>query len=194
MRKANYQEKDLIVDILTQSFESNQSVNYVVKQDGKRIRRIRALMDYSFEVCKLFGDVFISDDRKACALIMYPDKKKPSLKAIMLDIKLIFQCVGFKNVKKTLNREALIKKIQPKKLMTYLWFIGVKPEDQNKDFGSNLLQSVIEYSNQNNRPVYLETSTVRNLPWYKRFGFEVYSEQNLSYRLFFLKRDIEKMK
>lgn len=192
MRKANYQEKDLIVDILTQSFESNQSVNYVVKQDGKRIRRIRALMDYSFEVCKLFGDVFISDDRKACALIMYPDKKKTSLKIIALDIKLIIQCVGIKNVKKTLNREALIKKIQPQKLMTYLWFIGVKPEDQNKDLGSNLLQSVIEYSDQNNRPVYLETSTVRNLPWYKRFGFEVYSEQDLSYRLYFLKRDLKK--
>ncbi len=193
MRKANYQDKPLIVDILTQSFESNQSVNYVVKQDGKRINRIRALMDYSFEVCKIFGDVFISDDKKACALIMYPDKKKTSLKAIMLDIKLIIQCVGIKNIKKTLNREALIKKIQPKELMTYLWFIGVKPEDQNKGFGSNMLQSVIDYSNQNNRPIYLETSTVRNLPWYKRFGFEIYNEQDLSYRLYFLKRD-QKMK
>ena len=192
MRKANYHDKELVVDILTQSFESNQSVNYIVKQDRNRIRRIRALMDYSFEVCKLFGDVFISDDGKACALIMYPDKKKPSLKAIMLDIKLIIQCIGIKNVKKTLNREALIKKIQPKKQITYLWFIGVKPEDQNKGFGSKLLQTMIEYSNQNSRPVYLETSTIRNLPWYKRFGFEVYSEQNLSYRLYFLNRDLKK--
>jgi hypothetical protein len=32
----------------------------VVKQDEKRIRRIGALMDYSFEVCSLFGDVFIT--------------------------------------------------------------------------------------------------------------------------------------
>jgi ribosomal protein S18 acetylase RimI-like enzyme len=192
MRKANYQDKPLIVDILTQSFESNQSVNYVVNQNGKRINRIQALMDYSFEVCKLFGDVFISDDRKACALIMYPDKKKTSLKAIMLDIKLIIQCVGIKNIKKTLNREALIKKIQPKELMTYLWFIGVKPEDQNKGFGSNMLQSIIDFSVQSNRPIYLETSTVRNLPWYKRFGFEIYNEQDLSYRLYFLKRDQKK--
>jgi N-acetylglutamate synthase-like GNAT family acetyltransferase len=192
MRKANYQDKPLIVDILTQSFESNQSVNYVVNQNGKRINRIQALMDYSFEVCKLFGDVFISDDRKACALIMYPDKKKTSLKAIMLDIKLIIQCVGIKNIKKTLNREALIKKIQPKELMTYLWFIGVKPKDQNKGFGSNMLQSIIDYSVQSNRPIYLETSTVRNLLWYKRFGFEIYNEQDLSYRLYFLKRDQKK--
>jgi ribosomal protein S18 acetylase RimI-like enzyme len=192
MRKANNEDKPLVIDILTQSFESNQSVNYVVQQDGKRINRIRALMDYSFEVCKLFGDVFISDDKKACALIMYPDKKKSSLKAIMLDVKLIIQCVGFRNVKRTLSREALIKKIQPRELMTYLWFIGVKPEDQNKGFGSNMLQSIIDHSNQNKRPIYLETSTVRNLPWYQRFGFEVYSEHDLSYRLYFLKRNLKK--
>ncbi|HBN04516.1 MAG TPA: N-acetyltransferase [Bacteroidales bacterium] len=189
MRKANNEDKPLVIDILTQSFESNQSVNYVVKQDGKRINRIRALMDYSFEVCKLFGEVFISDDKKACALIMYPEKKKSTLKSTMLDIKLIIQCVGVRNIKKTLNREALIKKIQPRELMTYLWFIGVKPEDQNKGFGSNMLQSIIDYSVQSNRPIYLETSTVRNLPWYKRFGFEIYNEQDLSYRLYFLKRD-----
>jgi ribosomal protein S18 acetylase RimI-like enzyme len=192
MRKASNSEKVLIVDILTQSFESNQSVNYVVKQDNKRIRRIRALMDYSFEVCNLFGDVFISDDKKACALIMYPDKKMTSLKSILLDIKLITQCIGIRNIKKTLNREALIKRIQPQEPMTYLWFIGVGLKDQNKGFGSNLLQSIIQYSNQNNRPIYLETSTLRNLPWYIRFGFEIYSEQELNYRLYFLKRTVKK--
>jgi N-acetylglutamate synthase-like GNAT family acetyltransferase len=192
MRRANNGDKDLIIDILTQSFESNQSVNYIVNQDEKRVHRIRALMDYSFEVCSLFGDVFISDDNKACALIVYPDKKKATLKAILLDVKLIIQCIGAKNIKKALAREALIKKIQPKEKMAYLWFIGVGLTDQNKGLGSNLLQSIIQLSTQNNRPIYLETSTVRNLPWYNKFGFEVYSEQDLSYRLYFLKRGLKK--
>jgi hypothetical protein len=190
MRQAKYEEKDLIIDILTQSFESNQSVNYIIPQDKKRIKRIRALMDYSFEVCYLFGDVFISDDNNACALIVYPDKKKTSLKSILLDVKLIIQCVGFKNIKKTLSREALIQKIQPKEIMTYLWFIGVNLAEQNKGIGSRLLQEIIQQSIQNNRPIYLETSTIKNLPWYGKFGFKVYSEQDLSYRLYFLKRGL----
>tara|TARA_R110002050_G_scaffold111518_4_gene225149 strand:+ start:3478 stop:4056 length:579 start_codon:yes stop_codon:yes gene_type:complete len=192
MRRANNGDKDLIIDILTQSFESNQSVNYIVTQDDKRIQRIRALMDYSFEVCSLFGEVFISEDNKACALIVYPDKKKTSLKSILLDVKLIMKCVGVKNIKKALDREALIKKIQPKETMTYLWFIGVGLADQNNGLGSAMLQAIIEHSNKNNRPIYLETSTVRNLPWYSKFGFEVYSEQDLSYRLYFLKRELKK--
>ena len=114
MKQAKYKEKNLIVDILTQSFESNQSVNYIIPQDKKRIKRIQALIDYSFEVCYLFGDVFISDDNKACALIVYPEKKKTTLKSILLDVKLAIRCVGIKNIKKTLAREVLIQKIQPK--------------------------------------------------------------------------------
>lgn len=192
MKKASYEEKNLIIEILTQSFETNKSVNYIVNQDKKRYRRIRALMDYSFEVCFLFGEVFISDDKKACALIMYPDQKRASLKSIFLDIKLIIQCTGISNVKKTLDRETLIKKIQPKEPMIYLWFIGVYLDDQNKGFGSELLQSIIEFSEEKNKPIYLETSTLRNLPWYQKFGFEVYSEQDLSYRLYFLKRNLTK--
>lgn len=190
MEKAKYNDKELIVDILTNSFDTNQSVNYIVKQDEKRLKRVKALMDYSFEVCYLFGNVFLSDDKKACALVLYPDKKKISIKAILLDVRLILSCVGVENIKKTLARESLIKKIQPKSQMYYLWFIGVAPEYQNTGIGSVLLDELIEDSSLKKRPIYLETSTLKNLPWYKKFGFDIYHEADLSYKLFFLRRKI----
>lgn len=188
MRKAEPRDKDLIVDILTRSFEANQSVNYIVKQDKKRIKRIEALMDYSFEICYLFGDVFLSEDKKACALILYPDKKKTLLKSILLDARLIFTCVGLSNIKKTMHREAMIKKLQPKEPMYYLWFIGVDPEYQNEGIGSKLLQEIIDDSSKKQRAIFLETSTLKNIPWYKKFDFHIYHELELSYKLFFLKR------
>lgn len=190
MIKAVYNDKNLIIDILTKSFDTNQSVNYIVKQDSKRVKRIRSLMDYSFEVCYLFGDVFLSEDKKACALVLYPDKKKTSLKSILLDIKLILSCVGFSNIKKTLDRESKIKKIQPKETMYYLWFIGVDPKYQNTGIGSKLLDDLIEDSRQKKRSIYLETSTLKNLPWYQKLGFQIYHELSLTYKLFFLKRDL----
>ncbi|MBN8833698.1 MAG: GNAT family N-acetyltransferase [Niastella sp. SCN 39-18] len=192
MIKAQYSDKKLAVDILAKSFDANQSVNYIVEQDKKRIQRVRSLMDYSFEVCYLFGDVFLSDDKKACALITYPDKKKTTLKSILLDVKLILSAVGLKNIKKTLAREAMINKIQPNELKYYLWFIGVDPEYQNEGIGSILLDEIIEDSEHKKRPIYLETSTLKNLPWYKKFGFQIYHELDLSYKLFFLKREFDK--
>ena len=192
MKNADYKDKNLVIDILTKSFDTNQSVNYIAKQDGKRLKRIRALMDYSFEVCYMFGDVFLSDDRKACALILYPDKKKTTLKSILLDIKLIFSCIGVENIKKALVRESKIKQLQPKTTMYYLWFIGVDPEYQNEGIGSVLLDEIINDSKNKQRPIYLETSILKNLPWYKKYGFQIYNELELSYKLFFLKREFDK--
>lgn len=94
MKKAENSDKDLIVKILSLSFNKNSSVNYIIRQDNKREKRIQALMDYSFDVCHLFGDIFLSDDNTACALIVYPDKKKTTLRSIWLDLALIFRCVG----------------------------------------------------------------------------------------------------
>ncbi|MGN6214484.1 GNAT family N-acetyltransferase [Parafilimonas sp.] len=192
MRRAGKSDKVLIVDMLTKSFDTNASVNYIIRQGKKRIKRIRALMDYSFEVCHLFGDVFINTEGNACALIVYPDAKRTTLKSILLDAKLIFRCVGLGNLMKTIKREKIISSAQPKIPMTYLWFIGVFPSDQNNGIGSKLLQSIIDYSSYHDRPIYLETSTVKNLPWYEQFGFEVYHEVDLSYHLYFFKRDIKR--
>lgn len=192
MKKAEYNDKNAVVEILTKSFDTNQSVNYIVKQDQKRVQRVRSLMDYSFEICYLFGDVFLSEDKKGCALITYPDKKKTTLKSILLDVKLILSAVGIKNIKKTLAREAKINEVHPKEPMYYLWFIGVDTEHQNEGIGSILLDDIIEDSKNKERPIYLETSTLKNLPWYKKFGFEIYHELDLSYKLFFLIRELDK--
>lgn len=192
MRKANYDQKDLILDILSRSFDSNLSVNYIIKQDDKRLRRIKFLMDYSFEICYTFGDVFLSDDSRACALVLYPDKKRTTLKSVLLDIQLMLKCIGITNISKALERESKIKRIQPKEQMYYLWFIGVGPEYQGLGIGTGLMKEIIEDSQTQQRPIYLETSTLKNLPWYKKFGFEIYNELDLSYKLYFLKLELAK--
>ncbi|HEY0054906.1 MAG TPA: GNAT family N-acetyltransferase [Pedobacter sp.] len=191
MRTANATDKGLVIDILTDSFQTNKSVNFIIKQEGKRIERIRALMDYSFDICFHYGRVFISDDKTACALVLFPDQKKTTLRSILLDLKLVFKAIGISNIGKTLKRESLIKKIKPKKKIYYLWFIGVKTDLQGKGIGTRLLKEILEDSNQRHRSVCLETSTLKNLPWYTQFGFQVYNELDLGYQLFFLKRDIQ---
>jgi ribosomal protein S18 acetylase RimI-like enzyme len=191
MIKATHSDRNGIVELLARSFDTNQSVNYIIRQDANRPARMRVLMQYSFDMCYRFGDVFLSEDRKACALVLYPDKKKTNFQSILLDVGLIICCIGLRNIKKALAREAAIKRLQPREAMYYLWFIGVAPEDQYKGIGSRLMRDIIQDSSDKGRPIYLETSTLNNLPWYKKFGFEVYNELYLSYKLFFLRREMD---
>ncbi|TWI97605.1 acetyltransferase (GNAT) family protein [Mucilaginibacter frigoritolerans] len=183
MKKATKLDKPLVIKLLASSFEKNRSVNYIVRQDDKRKERIKSLMNYSFEVCYRFGEVYISDNRQACALVLYPDKKKSTL---WLDLKLIFSAIGVAGISEAMEREKLIKAKQPLIPFYYLWFIGVDPLYQHKGIGTKLLYELIADAKAQNRSVLLETSTLENLPWYEKAGFKVYDELRLSYTLYFL--------
>ena len=191
MIKATSQDKSLVVRLLAESFQENKSVNYIVRQDDGKFNRIRALMDYSFEMCFQFGEVWLSEDDKACALILFPHQKRTTIRSIWLDIKLVFSAIGLSGLLKALDREGKIKAKQPKIDMAYLWFIGVDPVFHHEGIGSKLIKEIISESDAKQLPVYLETSTVKNLPWYKALGFQIYNQLELNYTLFFLKRGPE---
>jgi ribosomal protein S18 acetylase RimI-like enzyme len=189
MKKVGLSDKSRVVNILVASFEDNRSVNYVVKQDQFRLKRIRMLMEYSFDVCYHFGDVYLSDDGHACALILYPDKKKMTLRSVLLDVKFAFGCVGSGNIGKVLKRQRAIKALYPIQPIYYLWFIGVNPEAQGKGIGANLLTALLMEAHIKDRSIYLETSMELNLKFYRKFGFELYHEMEVPHQLFFMRKN-----
>lgn len=146
-------------------------------------------MAYSFEVCHAWGNVFLSDDKKGCALLLLPEKKKTTLPSILRDVQLVFNCFGLFHAAKVLHREKAIQKLHPNEPMYYLWFIGVHPGAQHQGTGSQLLRQIIQESERIDRPLYLETSVVQNIAWYKQLGFEVYHELDLGYTLYFMRRN-----
>jgi ribosomal protein S18 acetylase RimI-like enzyme len=188
MKQANPQDISIVTRILTDAFIDNNSVNYVVKQDRRKRDRIAGLMKYSFKVCQDFGEVWISDDQQACALLLFPDKKKTTFSAILQDVDLAFSVIGVTRVSGVMKREGLIKSHHPKEPFCHLWFIGVDAAHQHSGKGSTLLQSIIDLCRRRNQSIYLETSVARNLNWYKKFGFEIYETIDLSYRLYLLRK------
>ncbi|ETZ24164.1 hypothetical protein N824_16625 [Pedobacter sp. V48] len=129
----------------------------------------------------------MSEDKNACALVLFPDKKKTSLKGIYWDVKLMLKVIGVFNLPKVLRREGLIKKQHPKTPFYYLWFIGVDPSVTGQGLGSALLQELIKEAGMMDLPFYLETSTVENIPWYLEFRFYIYHTIDIGYTLYFLK-------
>jgi ribosomal protein S18 acetylase RimI-like enzyme len=188
MIKAVKTDKAIIVDILSKSFDQNKSINFVVKQDKKRVKRIKNLMEYSFNVCSAFGEVYLTDDKKGCVLLQLPHKKKTTLNSILWDAKLGFASIGIERALKVMGRESKVHSYHPKEPFCYLWFIGVAPDSQKSGIGSALIKEVIDKFEAQDMPIYLETSTLTNLPWYQKFGFEIFQEINFTYKLFMLRR------
>ena len=145
-------------------------------------------MNYSFNVCDSFGDVWLSDDEQACALVLYPDRKRATLSAISWDARLALSVIGIGQIGQVMARESKIKSYHPREPFSYLWFIGVPPEQQGLGKGSWLLNEIINESETHARLIYLETSVDRNLPWYREHGFEIFQTLDLTYRLYMLRR------
>ena len=186
MKLAKRSDKALVVKILTESFQDNKSINYLIPNDSKRMERIFELMSYSFEVCMASGKIFLSDDEQACALVSAPEKKKTTVSGILQEIRLILFGVGLKNALKAMKREKAISFHYPDIPIYYLWFIGVSPKAQSNGVGGKLLTEIIDDAKDKHRPIFLETSTLKNIPWYERYGLKIYQKLDFGYTLYLI--------
>lgn len=188
MKKATSQDREIAVDILCRAFINimvPNSINYVIKNSGNRYKRLKILMEYQFDLSLLYGSIFLSDDNNGC--ILYLDQPKFSPKRFILELKLLFCCIGFENTFKVLKREKLLKGFHPEEKFIHLWLMAVCPDEQGKGIGTKLLQeSLAMYRGE---LIYVETTTPENRTFYSQNGFKIFHETfELDYPLYFLNK------
>lgn len=181
-------DRNKVIEILTKAFLENRSVGFIVGNNLGFVRRIKVLMRYSFNLCEHFGLVYLSPDKTGFALVLLPHTKSFSLATVWWDLILLIRVIGLRRLKKVLHREKLIKSQHPEKAFYYLWFIGVDPLYTGNGSGSLLLTEILKEAELAQLPVYLETSDFSNVLWYQKFGFELYAEIDMGYKLYFLRK------
>ncbi len=192
MIEADKTHKEKVIEILSECFETNKTVNWIVKQDSKRKERIRHLMDYSFEACIETGQIYITENHTGVIVCSNSDDKLPILEEAFLTLRFVLKVTGIEGIGKALRREKYINQFHPQdEEYIYIWFIGLKKTEQGRGVGSSMLQEVITRSNNEQTPIYLETSNERNFNFYKKHGFEVYHispDDMFGFKLYFLRR------
>ncbi|PKP02398.1 MAG: hypothetical protein CVU11_12140 [Bacteroidetes bacterium HGW-Bacteroidetes-6] len=188
------QKKDqlLVVDILTDSFFENPSANWVVKSDSKIRNRIRELCKYAFKTSLMRRGVFISSDRKGAALCYKYNFKKNNLLDYWNQLVLAIKAIGLSRLPSILKREAFLNSKRPKSgEYLYMWFLGVSPGFHDGHAASELKDTVLELSDKQGLPIYLETSIEKNRRVYERFGFEIFDtwhEEDQGVLVYFMRR------
>lgn len=190
MRKANIFDKRLVTEILVSAFaplKEENSINLVIKQDNKRIERMHILMEYLFEKAIRFGAIFISDNNKACMHLKYSTEEKVTFSTILLDLKLVFKCIGVFRVFGILKRQRIANQNYPKTAHIRPIIMGVKKEYKGNGSAARLMLEIKSKFNSNSLPVIIDVASIHNVQLYQKIGFKIIKkEDSLGFPIYFL--------
>lgn len=181
MIKATKEHKNLVVDILVSAFidlKEDNSINFIVGYGNNRIKKMRYLMAYLFEISMLFGEVYITNNDKSCLLLSYSDKEKVTLKTIVLDILLLFRVIGVIKIFKVLKRQKVVKQFYPENKHIKPIIMGSLKEAYGSGSAARLVIGVMKKYKKNKKPVIVDTVSTYNIKLYKKFGFKIIKSDN----------------
>jgi len=162
--------KSEVIDILFESFYTNPASIEVVKQDKRKDKRFRLLLEYSYYISRTFGKVYLSEDGNSCVLIVDSDKKRVTAKLVWWYFRLAISVIGLFRAKKILKRLKILNASRPNTSHVYVWYIGVRVIEQNKGLGSKLMERVLKENSD--RVICLETTKEENFSFYEKLGFK----------------------
>ena len=164
-------EHRLIGDIITDSFADDPVNRWVF--GGQR-----AMLPFYTKIAqKIYlptGYGHVMEDESGGALWAPPgaEKSLSLLDTLPIAASLIRRS-GFKHIARGLASDSALAKQKPTEPHHYLFAIGARSGHQGKGIGGKLMQAGLERVDAEGMPAYLESSKEVNVPFYRRFGFEV---------------------
>lgn len=175
VKLAQASDQQTVVSILAAAFKDNPSINFIVKNDAKRQKRIEALCLYAFKTGLKRKGVYLSSNEKGAAIFFKNSEAKETFSDYSNQLSLVKHAIGLKNLPNVMKRDKLFKSTKPKDSdFIYIWFLGVAPGSQDGEAARELRDFMFDQSNKLHLPLYLETSVPKNKTVYQRLGFEVY--------------------
>ena len=175
MKRATLADKDIVVKIISETFDNNPSLNMVIGDKGNRKKKIKRLAEYAFIKSLIRNGVYISNNKMGTALFYRSDISAFNLKVIFYELRFAFS-LPLSLMIQALKRESYLKEHRFKGTHYYFWFFGVQKGGEKAGF--ELKDIVLEKAQQDQLPVLLETSVDRNVSVYERYGFNTYYTWN----------------
>ncbi|MDD3077848.1 MAG: hypothetical protein PHH37_01930 [Paludibacter sp.] len=186
MKKARLEDKNLVVDILTDAYHSNPQVDFLLKKTINK-SKLRTAMEYIFDLAFHGGEIYLNEDNTAVALWDTSNKRKFSFRQFFQEIKLTLQ-LGFDSTIRVLRLNKIFETSIPEKQnFARLYAIAVKPE--GKGYTKKLIDYMSEKMSQTKATLFLDTSTASEIGTLNKFGFHVFKAVAIdNQKLFFMQK------
>jgi len=138
----------------------------------------KAIIEYSME----FGVVLTTGDCMGAMCLLSPENTEFTFDRLWktgCKVPLSVMQFPFSQMRQTMDILMSLGAMQSHLLPEPHWYllaIGVMPEEQGKGIGSCLMNEAIDIASKDNRSIYLETETEKNVLMYRKYGFEVVRE------------------
>jgi GNAT superfamily N-acetyltransferase len=119
--------------------------------------------------------VFTDEDGIGVAIWKAPNKWKLPNGDMLRAMPAMLRAFGTKTTR-MIGALNAIEKVHPKEEHYYLEALGTRQAMQSKGVGSAVIGHMLDRCDAEGMPAYLESSNVRNVPFYARHGFETTGE------------------
>lgn len=167
--------------VLARAFHDDPLQTYVLPDPDQRARvspaHFAALLRYGLK----FGEVLTTADAIAGVVVwLPPDGWEITPERIAdSDLGRLDALMGAEAAARFLDAIGFLEPFHHRDMPEPHWFtmvIGVDPSQQGRGVGQALLAPLLARADADGLPCYLETAQPANVPFYRRFGFEVLVE------------------
>lgn len=167
-------------DVLQAAFFDDPVTSWLLPDPGSRPRRLAGMFTTLMVGHYLpMRTVWTTADQRGAALWAPPGHAKIPLRRILEQAPGMVKSLG-RNTVRSLKFLDRVEKQHPIEPHWYLGVLGTSPAHQGRGIGGALLGAVLERCDRDEMPAYLESSKPTNLPYYRRFGFEVTGEISIT--------------
>lgn len=177
-------ERDAGAAVLGRAFAEYELFRYYFPDERERSAAAGTYALVSLAVCLKYGEVYASSEKLEGVAAWLPPGKSPfGARQVIRSVPLsTLYRFGRQGANRLWAYGRYVDKLHRKLVPYPHWYleiIGVDPAYQGQGFSSRLVRPVLERIDRERMPCYLETNAVKNVAIYRRFGFEVVSEDKL---------------
>lgn len=177
-------ERDAGAAVLGRAFTEYELLRYYFPDKTERRAVAYTFGFIALSICLKYGEAYASSEKLEGVAAWLPLRKAPLggwqiIRSVPLSILFRFGRQGASRMRAYGRHvDNLHRKLVPYPHW-YLQIIGVDPAYHGQGFSSRLVRPVLERIDRERMPCFLETNTGKNVAIYRRFGFEVVSEDRM---------------
>ncbi|HEY1829961.1 MAG TPA: GNAT family N-acetyltransferase [Acidimicrobiales bacterium] len=182
VRRATAGDVDGMAAQLAQTFYDDPVIAHLFRQDSRRIPGLLAYFTTQMRKDYLkFGGCYVAEhEGQVAGSAIWGPAGKPLLSGLQGVLTMIpVLPYVYNRLPTVLGVLNLMERTHPHEPHWYLATLGTAVDLQGKGVGSALMAPVTEHCDKEGLPAYLESSKERNVPFYRRHGFEVVKEVRL---------------